>query len=101
MPSTIAAPKTYWEGVARTRWGAYITRHEERELLRALALAEPPSEALEIGADGGRWTLQLCQRGWRPTCTDVNATTLAICQARVPEAHCVVVQAADTRLPAD
>src|SRR2546427_2835608 len=98
---TITAPRTYWEGAARTRWGAYITRHEEREFLRTLALAEPPSEALEIGADGGRWALQLRQRGWRPTCTDVNPTTLAVCQARIPEARCVVVQPADTRFPVD
>src|SRR5438034_4743776 len=99
--STTAGPITFWESVARTRWGAYITRYEEREFLRALALAEPPSGALEIGVDGGRWALRLRQLGWRTTCTDVNPTTLAVCQARIPEARCVVVQAADTRFPAD
>jgi SAM-dependent methyltransferase len=97
--STTAAPKTFWEGVAKTRWGAYITRHEEHEFERALALAEPPSYSLEIGAEGGRWAMQAHQRGWRPTCTDVDPATLAVCQERIPDARCVVVQRGDTRFP--
>jgi SAM-dependent methyltransferase len=99
--SAVARPKTYWEGVARTGWGAYMTRHQARELLRALALAGPPSAALEIGVNGGRWATQLHHRGWRLTCTDINPVTLAVCQERIPEARCVVVQPTDSRLPVD
>lgn len=90
-----------WEGAARSRFGTYITQYEEREFQRALAMAEPCSDALEIGAEGGRWTTQLRQRGWRLTCTDIDPATLAVCQMRVPEARCIVVDPGDTRLPAD
>jgi SAM-dependent methyltransferase len=99
--SGTTSPKTFWERVARTRWGAYITRHEEREFVGAVALAEPASEALEIGAEGGRWAMKLRQRGWRLTCTDVDPAVLAVCQERIPEARCIVVHPDDTRFPVD
>lgn len=90
-----------WEGPTRSRFGTYIAWHEQREFRRALALADPPSDALEIGAEGGRWTMALRQRGWRITCTDIDPAALAICQQRVPEARCIVVEPGDTRFPVD
>lgn len=67
---------------------------------RAETLAGPPGHALEIGAEGGRWSLQLAARGWSLTCTDVDPGTLAVCQERLPNANCIVVDPSETRLPA-
>jgi SAM-dependent methyltransferase len=93
--------QTYWEAVAETRWGAYITRYERRELLAAATSLRRPGTALEVGCEGGRWSRLLADLGWRLVCTDVDATTLALCAERIPEATCVLVDSADTRLPCD
>jgi hypothetical protein len=51
-----SAVMTFWERVATTKWGHYISRMEERAILRAAFWAEKPTQALEIGCDGSRWS---------------------------------------------
>jgi hypothetical protein len=82
---------TFWEQTARTRWGAYMTEGEERVILDGEALARPAGCALEIGCEGGRCARLLAVRGWRMTCTDVDASALETFLARLPDAQCIRV----------
>jgi ubiquinone/menaquinone biosynthesis C-methylase UbiE len=80
-------------------WGAYTTQIEYDILLDALARAGAPSNALEVGCEGGRWSKILVKAGWQMMCTDVDEPTLRICQSRIPNAHCVLVNPSDVVLP--
>jgi Methyltransferase domain len=93
------AGPTFWEDVSATRWGSYITRSELRVILQAQKLAGPPSAAMEVGCDGGRWSKQLADIGWQMTCTDVNPVTLEKCRRTVPTANCVLVSPESASLP--
>ena len=92
---------TFWEKVATTRWGAYITEVERRAILKAHESFSTPTTALEVGAEGGRWSTLLTDLGWRMTCTDVDEKALAACQERIPTANCILVKPDDRRLPCD
>jgi SAM-dependent methyltransferase len=92
---------TYWENIARSKWGSYITGVEKEVLLKAIELVKVPTNALEIGCEGGRWSKLLVDLGWKVVCTDINPNTLAICQERIPSAKCILVNAIDTTLPCD
>jgi SAM-dependent methyltransferase len=92
---------TYWEGVARSRWGQYITAIEENAVLSAAASFEAPGAGLEVGCDGGRWCRLLCDQGWRMTATDVNARSLELCRQRNPAVSCILVNSRDRHLPAN
>jgi len=92
---------TYWENIATTRWGSYITGVEKRVILRAHDLAERPTTALEVGCEGGRWSKVLFDLGWDMVCTDIDPDALEICQKRIPAAKCVLVGAKDTVLPCE
>jgi SAM-dependent methyltransferase len=94
-------PATLWETVAATRWGHYTTEVVQDLVSAACALAGPPGAALEVGCEGGRWTRMLARKGWSMTCTDVDATSLAICQDRIPGANCILVSPDATRLPCE
>ena len=91
--------ETYWERVARTRWGAYMSHVEERALRKAHELSERPTAALDVGAEGWRWSKMLADLGWKMTCTDTDAGALAVCGRRVPTASCVLVGRDERRLP--
>jgi SAM-dependent methyltransferase len=93
--------ETFWEQASHTRWGGYLTRAERAELVRAASLAGGPGEALEVGAEGGRWSLLLQSAGWAVTCTDVAEQSLEICRRRLPEARCILVDPADVRFPVE
>ena len=93
--------ETSWEKVALTKWGSYLSGVEQRTILRAQKLAGPPASALEIGCEGGRWSLMLSQLGWRMTCTDVNKKSLTICQKRVPTASCILADPSARTIPCD
>ncbi|MFQ5612555.1 MAG: class I SAM-dependent methyltransferase [Anaerolineae bacterium] len=90
---------TYWEKVARSRWGRYITRVENRVLLKANNLAGRPSTVLDVGCEGGRWSKLLVDRGWQATCTDIDPQALVRCQERLPAARCILVDKQSTTLP--
>lgn len=97
----VGGPHTYWEQVATTRWGSYVTRMEVRAILQAAALAGKPDQALEIGCDGGRWSKLLSDSGWQMTCIDVNPKTLAACQGKVPGARCILRSPQDETIPCE
>jgi SAM-dependent methyltransferase len=106
--STAASPsgqavtgKTFWEEVATTRWGAYVSEIETRAILEAQSLAGKPGQALEMGCEGGRWSKLLSDLGWQMTCVDINGETLSICQQKVPGAKCVLARPGDKTIPAD
>lgn len=91
---------TFWENVATgTRWGAYVTDIEKRAILKAQGLSGEPAAALEIGAEGGRWSKLLADLGWNMTCTDINQETLAICRKRISAANCILVKPEERKLP--
>jgi ubiquinone/menaquinone biosynthesis C-methylase UbiE len=90
--------QTYWESVAESRWGAYVTDREREHLLDAVARVEP-GVSLEVGCEGGRWSQLLSERGWQVVCTDVDRASLERCEARLPGAECILVGADDRTLP--
>ncbi len=94
-------PQTFWEKVAETRWGKYMTAIERRAILNAHSLFEKPTSALEVGCEGGRWTQLLDSLGWEMTSTDVNQEVLNMCQARVPRARCILVSSEEKTLPCE
>jgi ubiquinone/menaquinone biosynthesis C-methylase UbiE len=81
---------TFWEKVAASKWGTYISDIEKRAILQAQALAGKPGHALEIGCGGGRWSKLLSDMGWRMVCIDINHETLSICQQKLPDAKCIL-----------
>jgi ubiquinone/menaquinone biosynthesis C-methylase UbiE len=91
--------RTYWESVALTKWGRYLTGLENRMILAASAMAGEPGLAIEIGCEGGRWARLLASHGWDMICTDVSAESLQLCQRRLPQAECILVNASDTCIP--
>jgi ubiquinone/menaquinone biosynthesis C-methylase UbiE len=90
--------QTYWESVAESRWGAYVTDRERTHLLDALGRLEP-GVSLEVGCEGGRWSRLVSERGWQVICTDVDEASLERCRARVPSAECILVRPNDRTLP--
>ena len=92
---------TYWEKVASTRWGAYVTDIEKQAILRAHDLSRKPATALEIGAEGGRWSKVLADLGWSMICTDINEKSLALCKKRMPTANCILVRPDENKLPCE
>lgn len=89
---------TRWERAAETRWGAYLTAVEREALLLGSSLVQP-SVSLDIGCGSGRWSLLLRERGWKPTCVDVDREALELCRSRMPDAVCISVDEDADRLP--
>jgi SAM-dependent methyltransferase len=94
-----ASRATYYERVAETRWGQYLTDFEA-DLVRRV-LDRPPGSLLEIGCDAGRWLLAPYGRGWKVAGSDVNAEALAEARARMPAATFHLVSPEDRTLPAE
>ena len=92
---------TYWEKVATTRWGAYVTDIEKRAILMAHDLSGKPATALEVGAEGGRWSKLLADLGWSILCTDIDGKSLALCKKRMPTANCILVRPDENKLPCE
>jgi SAM-dependent methyltransferase len=92
-------PLTFWERVSKTQWGRYISELERSAILKAHQCVGYPRTGLEIGCDGGRWSQLLSSLGWAMTCTDVSKEAVSICQQRVQDADCRLVQPGDTTLP--
>ncbi len=92
----------YWERYYNEYpYGWHLSRVEERAVLAVRELVGAgPASALDVGCEGGRWSRLLAERGWNLTCADVSAEALAICQRRLPQARCLLVDERDTTLPA-
>jgi len=94
-----APDTTFWEQVAATRWGSYVTQIEKRTLLHAHSLAGKPGQALEMGCEGGRWASLLSKLGWQMTCVDIDPDALSVCRQRVPAAKCILANPDDAAIP--
>jgi SAM-dependent methyltransferase len=101
QPRVSGTEITYWERVARSRWGKYVTQLEKEAILEAASLSPRQGTALEIGCEGGRWSKLLADRGWRLVCTEVDAGALELCKQRIPDAECILVSAGDETIPGD
>ncbi len=92
--------RTHWESVAGTRWGRHISEVQRSCLAFAMSsLAN--GKAVESGYDGGRWSRLLADAGWVMTCLDIDARTLQLCQANIPDAKCVLTSPEARTLPCD
>ncbi|HMO15789.1 MAG TPA: class I SAM-dependent methyltransferase [Pirellulaceae bacterium] len=100
-PDTGDSTELFWEPVAERRWGQYISSIELEAIQFALKQVPAFGLALEIGAEGGRWSKILADQGWQMTCTDINADALTVCQKRIPGANCILVDQNSTQLPCD
>jgi SAM-dependent methyltransferase len=100
MLMTVAETKTWWEAVAETAWGRYLTDAERRVLLTALDLAPRTGEAMEVGCEGGRWSKYLLERRGSVVCTDIDPGVIELCASRLPEANCALTRPSDERFPA-
>lgn len=78
-----------------------MTALEKKTILKAHKVPLATDHAIEIGCEGGRWSMMLHDLGWQMTCVDVDAEALNICQARIPQARCVLTNRLDTRIPLD
>jgi SAM-dependent methyltransferase len=92
---------TVWERVANRRWGTYTSEIARQAILRSHGLVGKPTNALEIGCEGGRWSLLLTSLGWKMTCVDTDHEALKLCQKRIPTATCVLANATDERIPCE
>lgn len=90
---------TFWEKIATTKWGAYVSGVEKAAILRAQSLAGQNGQALEMGCEGGRWSKLLSDLGWQMTCVDIDRETLSVCQQKVPGAKCILTGAGDQTIP--
>ena len=102
--SSPAIPRTrelFWEPVSNRRWGAYISAIEQQMIDLAVSWSESPSTSLDIGAEGGRWSRVLAEKGWKTICTDIRKEALEICKQRIPSADCILVEKDSTSLPCD
>jgi hypothetical protein len=55
--ATNPALLTFTERIAlTTAWGRYLTEIEQQAMDAALVLFPRPSDALEVGCQGGRWS---------------------------------------------
>lgn len=93
-----AVTKTFWEQMAETRWGQYLTQIERDALDLAIGMAVH-GVALEVGCEGGRWSTYLHTRGFANICVDVDRKALALCQSRLPEANCILTTPEAQRFP--
>ena len=89
----------FYDRVAETRWGKYLTGVERDVIIRAQQMCGAPTVALDVGASGGRFSEFLAEHGWEIICTHINARSLKRCSERVPRATCIRVDPRDTTLP--
>jgi len=93
--------RTYWDNVAETRWGAYLTAIERRVILKAQALAGHPQAAIDAGCGSGRWSKMISELGWKVTCLEISPGALEICRLNVPSAKGILTEPSDTSLPCE
>jgi SAM-dependent methyltransferase len=99
--ATMGAPSLFWEAVSEGRWGQYISAIEGDMIRFAHQQLGEASTALEIGAEGGRWSKLLADIGWQMTCTEIDPEALAVCQQRIPTSRCVLVDINSREFPCE
>jgi SAM-dependent methyltransferase len=91
----------FWEERSQRRWGNYISEVEENMIRFAHEALGEPAAALEIGAEGGRWSRLLADLGWQMTCTEIDPVALSVCQRRIPQSRCVLVEEDSREIPCE
>lgn len=92
-------PLSYWERINTSQWGRYLTDLEFVTIATACELAGKPGAALEVGCEGGRWSVMLEEQGWEMTCTDVDSESVALCRSRLEHGRCLQVSPKDRTFP--
>jgi len=90
---------SYWERVALTRWGKYVSEAERRVVQQAHAILGAPGVLLDYGCGEGRWSKLLCDHGWKALCLDCDEIALSKCGQRNRAAQCVLVNRTNAYLP--
>ena len=100
-PSRRLRTRRFGSVAARTtKWRQYLTRRERAVLERATSSwSAAAGDAVVIGCDGGRWSLELARHGWSLTCIDIDRATLEICRRRLPGATHIAVERGVDGLP--
>lgn len=89
-----------WERAAsESRFVAYTSGLEREFVLYGHELASPPTVALDLGCEAGRFSQILAQRGWSVVCADVNPQALELCERRNPGARCILLTEDNRVLP--
>jgi ubiquinone/menaquinone biosynthesis C-methylase UbiE len=106
MTSQAAPPNhggngTFWDAVALTRWGRYLSAWEQGLALKAAAMASGPGKGIDLGCGSGRWSRLLTDAGWQMTCIDVVAADLEVCRRNVPQANCILAPMDSTEIPCE
>jgi ubiquinone/menaquinone biosynthesis C-methylase UbiE len=92
---------TYWEIIAKTKWGSYVYEVEKEVVIRANTMSNRRTTLLDLGTGGGRWAQLLSNMGWTDIiCIDVNPQDLNICHKRIPDALCVLTDPGARAIPA-
>jgi len=90
---------TYWDKVALTRWGSYLTERERGLVLQGIQSAGKPALGIDMGCGSGRWSKLASESGWRMTCIDADQQSLSVCQRNLPQANCLLANPAVHAIP--
>jgi len=99
--NNIDSTPLFWEAVSEGRWGRYISEVESDMISFAHEELRVSSTALEIGAEGGRWSKLLADLGWQMTCTEIDPVALSVCQRRIPTSRCILVDESSREFPCE
>ena len=99
MESVQAFSQLGWEKLmCQTSYGRYADRVESEMIKYVLHRHSEPGVLLDIGCEGGRWSTVFADRRWQVIAIDVDSEALGICQARIPNARCVLADPEACRL---
>jgi SAM-dependent methyltransferase len=91
-----------WEKImSHTRYGRYADGVESSMVNYVLDHCPTPGTLLDVGCEGGRRSTPFADRGWQVIAMDPDPRALAVCQARIPGARCVLPSSDSRQLPAD
>jgi SAM-dependent methyltransferase len=101
VPNAVPGAETLtdWEIALEGSFQRYMTESQRIVMLETHARAQAPGLLIDFGCGPGRWTKFMMDRGWQAVCIDVDAQSLARCQATNPSAKCIVSTTSLRRLP--
>ncbi len=96
------SPELSWERLMlQTRYGRYANQVESMMVEHVLTRYLTPGVLLDVGCEGGRWSKVFAERGWQVIATDLDERSLRICQSRIPNVRCVLVEPDCKQLPVE
>jgi SAM-dependent methyltransferase len=84
--------------MTQTRYGKYADGIESAMVTYALERCPAPGVLLDVGCEGGRWSKVFADQRWQIIAIDVDARSLQVCQARIPDARCLLADSNNRRL---